>query len=344
MGPATLPELTPPDTVRRLELAVTRRLDGLLHGQYLGLLPGAGSELSGSREYRPGEDEVRRMDWAVTARTTVPHVREVDADRELTCQVLVDGTPSMDFGTGELEKRELAVAAVATVGFLTAGTGNRLGVHLLGATGIRRFPTGTGRDHLSCLLRALLAAPRTAPDATPPGHLPGLADAIDGLHRSATRRGLAVVISDFLDGLSDDGLSDGGLSDDGRAGGGTGPDWERSLRRLAAAHQVLAVEVTDPRELDLPDVGVITLIDPETGRRREISTAGRDLRQRYAQAAAAQRDQIARAIRRAGAAHLVLRTDRDWVADIVRHVHRQRQLAATAVPAPAAGKREGTTR
>lgn len=336
LGPATLPELTPPETLRRLELAVTRRLDGLLHGQHLGLLPGAGSELAGSREYRPGEDEVRRIDWAVTARTAVPHVREVDADRELTCWVLVDGTASMDFGTAEVEKRELAVAAVAAVGFLTAGTGNALGVHLLGADGVRRFPTGSGRDHLLCVLRALLTAPRTQAAAThragaaaaahqPP---PTLAGGIDGLRRAATRRGLAVVVSDFLDGLPDDPT--------GR------PDWERALRRLATVHQVLAVDVTDPRELELPDVGVITVQDPESGRRREISTADRELRDRYAEAAAAQRDQIARAIRRAGAAHLELRTDRDWVADIVRHVHRQRQLTNCA-PARGAAAREGTT-
>jgi len=327
LGPATLPELTPPETLRRLELTVTRRLDGLLHGQHLGLLPGAGSEPAGSREYRPGEDEVRRMDWAVTARTTVPHVREVDADRELTCWLLVDGTASMDFGTGELEKRELAVAAVAAVGFLTAGTGNAVGAQVIGAGGIRRFPARTGRDHLLHLLRALLTAPRVPAGGSGRDAPPPLADGIDGLRRAATRRGLAVVVSDFLDGLPDDPA--------GR------PDWERSLRRLAAGHQVLAIEVTDPRELDLPDVGVITVEDPETGRRREISTASQDLRRRYAEAAAEQRGQVAGAIRRAGAAHLALRTDRDWVADIVRHVHRQRQLAgcppARPAPVPAGG-------
>ena len=102
--------------LRRLELTVTRRLDGLLRGQYAGLLPGAGTEIAGSREYRPGEDEVRRMDWAVTARTSLPHVRETIADRELTVWVLVDATPSMDFGTAVLEKRELAVSAVAEKG------------------------------------------------------------------------------------------------------------------------------------------------------------------------------------------------------------------------------------
>jgi uncharacterized protein (DUF58 family) len=315
-GPASIHELAPERRLRRLELTITRRLDGLLHGQYVGLLPGAGSELAGSREYRPGEDEVRRMDWAVTARTTVPHVREVDADRELTTWLLADATPSMDFGTAEIEKRELAVAATAAVGFLTAGSGNRLGAHVLGVETVRRFPARTGRTHLLSLLRTLLAVPRGGEGAQPPA----LGEAIAGVRRSALRRGLVVVVSDFLDGLPE--------TDDPEAR----PDWEEELRRVAVKHQVLAVEVADPRELELPDVGLITLVDPESGQRREVSTGDRRLRERYAAAATAQRETVRRALRRAGAAHLPLRTDRDWVADIVRHVYAQRRLAMAATP------------
>ncbi|MGI5522947.1 DUF58 domain-containing protein [Micromonospora sp. CA-259024] len=323
-----LAELAPDQRLRRLELTVTRRLNGLLHGQYRGLLPGPGSEPAGSREYRPGEDEVRRMDWAVTARTAVPHVRQVDADRELTTWLLVDGSASMEFGTAELDKRELAVAAVAAVGFLTAGVGNRLGAQVLRADGVRRFPARSGRTHLLSLLRALLAAPRAAAPGDRPGREPtsgppDLADGLDSLHRVANRRGLVVVVSDFLDGLPDD--------PDQRA------PWEQTLRRLAVRHQVLAIEVTDPRELELPDVGLITLVDPETGRRREVCTSDRRLRERYAEAAAAQRDQVHQALRRSGATHLALRTDGDWSADIVRHVHAQRRLAA----APAGHHRGG---
>lgn len=314
----TLADLAPDRRLRRLELTVARRLDGLLHGQHRGLLPGPGSEAAGSREYRPGEDEVRRMDWAVTARTAVPHVREVDADRELTTWLLVDASPSMEYGTAELDKRELAVAAVAAVGFLTAGLGNRLGAQVLGPDGLRRFPARSGRTHLLGLLRTLLSAPRAAgdPGATPP---PTLADGLAAVGRVATRRGLVVLVSDLLDGLPDDPAEP--------------PPWEQGLRRLAVRHQVLAVEVTDPRELELPDVGLITLVDPETGRRREVWTGDRRLRERYASAAAAQRDQVRQVLRRCGATHLPLRTDRDWCADIVRHVHAQRRLAL----APAAG-------
>ncbi|MEU4689585.1 DUF58 domain-containing protein [Actinoplanes sp. NPDC023714] len=307
---ATINELAPERRLRRLELIITRRLDGLLHGQYLGLLPGAGSEPAGSREYRAGEDEVRRMDWAVTARTTVPHVRTVDADRELSTWVLVDASASMDFGTADYEKRELAIAAVAAVGFLTAGSGNRVGAHLLTPHGIRRYRARGDRTHLLGMLRTLMAAPRAA--ATTDSI--ALADGIAGLQRAVHRRGLMVVISDFLDGLDEDGLGPGA------------PAWEQPLRRLAHRHQVLAVQVGDPREQQLPDVGILTLVDPETGRRREVPTSSRRLRERFAHAAARQQATVAAAIRRAGASHLMLRTDRDWVADIVRHVHAQRAL------------------
>lgn len=307
---ASINELAPERRLRRLELMVTRRLDGLLHGAYLGLLPGLGSEPAGSREYRPGEDEVRRMDWSVTARTTVPHVRTVEADRELATWILIDATASMDFGTAEYEKRELAVASVAAVGFLTAGAGNRLGVHLLTGDGVRRFPARSGRTHLLGMLRTLLAVPRGQPTTEP---VP-LAAAVDGIGRAVTRRGLVVVVSDFLDGLGDDGLGPGA------------PGWEQPLRILSARHQVLAVQVTDPREHELPDVGLLTVVDPETSRRREVPTASRRLRERYAAAARQQQATITAAVRRAGAAHLPLRTDRDWVADIVRHVYAQRRL------------------
>ncbi|WP_312033967.1 DUF58 domain-containing protein [Actinoplanes sp. TBRC 11911] len=296
--------------LRGLELVIARRLEGLLHGDYLGLLPGLGSEPSGSREYRPGEDDVRRMDWAVTARTGAPHVRTVDADRELTTWVVVDASASMDFGTADAEKRDVAVGAVAAVGFLTAGSGNRLGASVLTAQEVRRFPPCGGRIPLLGLLRDLQTLPR---DGRPSRKL---AEAVGSLR--IPRRGLVVVVSDFLDGLDADGL------------GPEPPAWEQPLRRLAARHQVLAVQVGDPREQDLPDVGLLTLVDPETGERREVATASRRLRERYAAAAARQQESIAGGIRRAGAAHLRLRTDRDWIADIVRHVKAQRRLARAA--------------
>lgn len=286
--------------MRRLELTVVRRLDGLLQGDHLGLLPGPGTETAAAVPYRPGEDDLRRMDWGVTARTMQPHVRTLVADRELETWAVVDLSASMDFGTARAEKRDLAVAAVAAVGFLSAGGGNRIGADLLGPGGIRRLPARSGRPALLGLVRSLLTAPRAEPGAD----VPTLAAALDTVDRRHRRRGFRVVVSDFL---------------------GPGQDWEPALRRLAARHQVLAVEVVDPRELELPDVGLLALVDPETGRRREVWTGTRALRTRYAEAAAEHRLAVRTALRRAGADHLVLRTDRDWVRDLARFATDRRR-------------------
>ncbi|MFI7538334.1 DUF58 domain-containing protein [Streptosporangium sp. NPDC049376] len=298
--------------LRRLELTIVRRLDGLLHGSYQGLLPGPGGEFGDSRVYVPGEDDIRRMDWAVTARTTVPHVRDLIADRELETWALADLSPSMDFGTDTMEKRDLVVATVGAIGFLTSRIGNRFGAYVLHDEYVHRMPARGGRPALYGLLNSLAQAPRGRPVAD----APDLAEAIEVLASARRRRGLRVVVSDFLDAAP---VLDPGAE----------PPWERPIRRLAARHQVLAVEVIDPRELELPPVGLVTLTDPETGHARRIRLTGR-VRAAYARAAAAQREATAVALRRCGVSHLVLRTDRDWVADIARFVLRQRRTAHLA--------------
>jgi uncharacterized protein (DUF58 family) len=320
-----LAQLVPERTLRRLELTVSRRLEGLLHGEHIGLLPGPGTELAEARVYQPGEDDVRHMDWAVTARTTTPHVRDLIADHELETWALVDLSASMDFGTATMEKRDLAVAALAAVGFLTARLGDRFGAYVMHQATVRRIPARTGKAALYALLQSILDAERTAPAADGPparrrgrdtgqrvgrGAAPDLADALTGLARGQTRRGLRVVISDFL---TPERLSEG-------------PSWERPMRRLAARHQVLAVEIVDPRELELPDVGLVQMEDPETGVVREI-VLSRRVQAAYAQAAAAQRARIKEALRRCAVPHLVLRTDRDWVTDVARFAMRQRRVA-----------------
>jgi uncharacterized protein (DUF58 family) len=307
-----LSDLAPEYSLRRLELAVTRRLDGLLHGEHLGMLPGPGSDLAEARLYQPGEDDIRHMDWAVTARTTVPHVRDLIADHELETWALVDMSASMDFGTADMEKRDLVVAALAAVGFLTTRLGDRFGAYIVHGGGLRRWPARTGRTAMYALLQAILDAPRGVG-----GHQgPPLADALTNLARSQYKRGLRVVISDFLDHEE---TSDGELA------------WERPMRRLSARHQVIAVEVIDPRELDLPDVGPVMMTDPETGDVREIILSAK-VRARYAAAAAAQRARTSEAIRGCGVPHLVLRTDRDWISDVARFALRQRRVAGRARP------------
>ncbi|MEU8803465.1 DUF58 domain-containing protein [Spirillospora sp. NPDC048819] len=336
-----LAHLAPERTLRRLQLQVTRRLDGLLNGEHLGLLPGPGTELAEARLYQPGEDDVRHMDWAVTARTTTPHVRDLIADHELEAWALVDLTPSMDFGTGTMIKRDLAVAALAAVGFLTVRLGDRAGAYLLHSDGMRRWPARTGKAAMYALLQAALDS-QSVHDGTPRNADAGtarttaatphdLAAAITSLDRGQTRRGLRVVISDFL--APDGGDPTPGLDPadpTGPAAAHGRPDWERPLRRLAARHQVLAIEIIDPRELDLPDVGLVEMTDPETGTAHEI-VLNRRVRERYAAAAAAQRDRNRDALRRSGAHHLVLRTDRDWISDIARFALRQRRAAGRSV-------------
>jgi uncharacterized protein (DUF58 family) len=282
-------------TLGKLQLLVTRKLDGLLQGDYLGLLPGPGTEAGESREYRPGDD-VRRMDWPVTARTTLPHVRQTVADRELETWMAVDLSASLDFGTALCLKRDLAVAAAAAVSHLTVRGGNRIGAVVGTGDQIRRMPARPGRKDAQGLLRAI-AGTRVR---TGRADLGGL---IDSLNRPPRRRGLAVVISDFMVPPA---------------------QWERPLRKLGVRHDLLAVEVVDPRELELGDAGVMEFVDPETGRLHEVHTGDPGLRARYAAAAAAQRAAIASGLRGAGAAHLRLRTDRDWLLDIVRFVAAQR--------------------
>lgn len=321
-------DLAPPEALRRLELTIVRRLEGYLRGDHLGLLPGPGSELAEARAYRAGEDDIRHMDWAVTARTDTPHVRDVVADRELETLALVDLTGSMQFGTTAVDgvgrdKRDLAVAAVATVGVLTNRQGDRFGGAVLTQRGLHRHRARAGRTALYSLVRDLLAQPRH--EVEPGRRSAGvpLGPAIDALAAAQPRRGLRVVVSDFLDPAT----VAGGSHPDGGPDGGPPPSWERPIRRLAVRHQVLAVEVVDPREAELPDVGVVELVDPETGDLLEVDTGRAATRAAFARAAAAHRERVRTVLRRAGVAHLVLSTDSDWVADTARFVVSHRFTA-----------------
>ncbi|MGH8862614.1 MAG: DUF58 domain-containing protein [Jatrophihabitantaceae bacterium] len=306
--------------LRRLELTVRNRLDGLLQGNYVGLVPGPGSEAGESRLYTPGDD-VRRMDWPVTARTTIPHVRQTIADRELETWLVVDLSPSMDFGTALSEKRELVLAAITAVVHLTVRGGNRVGAVVGNGSSVYRIPALGGRNHARHLVRRIAATARSER-----GGGPDLASMLDSLRRPPHRRGLVAVVSDFLDSAD--------LSD---------PDaplpWERPLRALSERHQLLGVEVLDPRELELPAAGLVTFVDTESGRELEVQTSAASLRGNYAAAARAQRARIADALRHAGAGHLQLRTDRDWINDVVRYVIARRRVAGPFTAATGQGFR-----
>lgn len=301
------------DSFGRLELAVRRKLEGRLHGDYQGLLPGHGSEPGEARRYRPGDD-VRRIDWAVTARTNRPHVRDTIADHELTTVGVLDLSASLHFGTARRLKRDVAIEVLGAYGFVTAHGANRFGALALHPDGEQWYAPASGRHHVHATLRRLSRLPK--PVAA--GDRAASVDLSAGLARVGRllrRRGVVVVISDFIGP----------------------PAWAPRLRGLTRAHEVIAVDVVDPRELRLPDVGYLTVADPETGRRRVVDTSDRSLRLRYAQATEQQRARIAAEIRRAGADHLTVRTDGDWLADVLRHVEQRRRSGHLHAVSRAAG-------
>lgn len=318
MSAATVPGRADPprpvaaEIVRRLELTLGRRVDGLLHGEHAGLVPGLGSEAGESRRYAPGDDP-RRMDWNVTARVQEPHVREAVAERELESWLVVDLSASTDFGTARCTKRDLVVAAAGALALLTCRAGDRVGADVLTPDGVATFPARAGTAQARALLGAFARAPLPHRDVAATRRGPGLGEALDRVVRATRRRGLAVVVSDFA-----------------------GDGWLPALRSVATRHETLAVEVLDPRELDLPDVGTIVVGDVETGAVREVRTGDAEVRRRYAGASRARRRATAAALRERGVDHVVLRTDRDAAADLVgwlarrpqRLVHlRRRQLA-----------------
>ncbi|HYH48999.1 MAG TPA: DUF58 domain-containing protein [Acidimicrobiia bacterium] len=285
------------DRLRQLELAITRKLDGLLHGDHQGLVPGGGTEPADGRLYAPGDD-VRRMDWNLTARTGVPHVRTTIADRELETWLVVDTSASLDFVTVGCEKRDLALAAAAAFTFLTVRGGNRVAASLFGPEAAVVPPRG-GRPAALALLHRIEQRGRAADGSDSPT----LAEALRRVRLTAKRRGLVVLITDLIDQSN----------------------WQRELRALALRHEVVVVEVRDPRESDLPAVGLLMLVDPETGQRLEVQTSNPKVRARFAELAAARQTGHVRQVRATGAAHLVLSTDRDWLSDVVRFVVARRR-------------------
>jgi uncharacterized protein (DUF58 family) len=292
-----------PALLRRVELAVSRRIHGLREGDHLALFAGRGVEAGDARLYEPGDD-VRRIDWAVTARTGVPYVRDAVAERELDVTVLLDLSGSLDFGTAGWRKADLALAVLGAFGSLATQGHDRLGAILLTRHGAKPVPVRAGRAHLAALLAQAEAAPA--------GGSVDLAGGIDRLGLVARRRGLAVVVSDFRGPLS----------------------WQRPLARLAQRHDVVAVELIDPREMRLADVGFITIADAETSRRRTVDTSRPGIRAAFAEAADRDRAAVAEAIAAAGATQLRLWTDRDWVEPLARFLEQRRRARASGRGTP----------
>jgi uncharacterized protein (DUF58 family) len=271
--------------VRQLELSMDRRVGGRMSGDHLGMGHGTGFELDRIRPYEPGDD-VRRIDWNATARSLVPQIREDVPDRQLTAWLLLDHSPSMHFGTADRRKADVAEGAALVVGRFAARRGNRLGIVTFGAGREILSPPAGGSRGMLGLLRAVAAEP---PDEGGGGTSPARALTLVGAAR--TTPGVVVIVSDFR-----------------------GPrDWISPLTEVAGRHSVIAVEVGDPREDALVDVGELTLIDPETGRTLRVDTGDRRLRSSFDAAAGADRASLAAEFRRLAVRHLRLSTDGPWL-------------------------------
>lgn len=291
-GPGPVPD----GLLKALELTIARRVDGLLAGDHRSALLGRGTELAQVRPYEPGDD-VRLIDWNVTARTTVPHVRVHLAERVLVTWLVLDTTPSMTFGTAERRKADVALGVALAVGHAATVRGNRVGLVGFGASD-QVLPPTQGRAGLVGLLLALRDGEAQGAGAEGAS----LGDALRRVAGAARQRALIVIVSDFR-----------------------GPrDWRGPLLRLAGRHEVVAVEVRDPREQVLAPAGTLWLVDPESGRQLQVDTNDRGLRARFAAAAAAERADVARQLASAGVAHVALSTDRDWLRDLAIFFRRRR--------------------
>ena len=274
----------PDALLRALDVTIGRRVEGLLAGDYRSSLLGSGTELAQVRPYEHGDDP-RRIDWNVTARTGQPHVRVQLAERVMVTWLLLDTSPSMTFGTADRRKADVAEGVALAVGHVSTRRGNRLGIATFGGQPVA-LPPRQGRAGLLGLLLALRRENegRTAgPDS--------LAEAFRRVGALARQRSLVVAVSDFR-----------------------GPiDWRRPLLELAGRHDVLAVEVRDPREQELPNIGEVWLVDPETGEQLRVDTRDEKLRARFATAAADERSGLARTLAAAGVRHVTLSTSGDWL-------------------------------
>jgi uncharacterized protein (DUF58 family) len=297
------PPANPEAVLRRLEWTVLRRLDGLLQGDYRTLFRGFGLDLADLREYQYGDD-VRHIDWNVTARLQTPYVREYHEDREVTAWFLLDLSPSVDFGSGEVRKRTVAADFVAVLTRILTRHGNKVGALFYGEDVDAMIPARSGRRHVLQILHAMLARP--VPKRNAPTDLGQLLTAAAHLMR---RRSLVFVVSDFF----------------------SVPGWVERLGQLAQRHEIVAVRLHDPLEANLPDLGMLVVQDAETGEQIFVDTHDRSFRKRFAAAAERRENELRAAFRDAGIDALELSTD-DNLVDAIRRFadmrKRRSRLAA----------------
>jgi uncharacterized protein (DUF58 family) len=299
--------------LRRLEWTVIRRLDGLLQGDYRTLMRGAGLDLADLREYQH-HDDVRHIDWNVTARLQVPHVRVFTEDREMAAWFVLDLSRSVDFGSGTRAKREISAGFVGVVARLLTRHGNRVGALVYGSKLEAVIPPRTGRAHVLHLLHSM--EKRGDVRGAKPGGTTKLAELLDAAGNMIRRRSTVFVVSDFL----------------------SAPGWERPLGQLTQRHEVLAVRLSDPLEQELPDLGLVPLTDAETGEQLWVDTHDRGFRKRFARLAVEREEALRTTLSRAGVDTLELSTQDDLVEAIVRFVDlRKRRVRGGMAYAKVAG-------
>jgi uncharacterized protein (DUF58 family) len=293
-GPGPIPD----SLLRALDVTIGRRLDGLLAGDYRSGMLGEGTELAQVRPYVPGDDDVRRIEWNVTARTGEPHVRVHLAERVLVTWLALDTSPSMRFGTADRRKADVVEGVALAVGHIASRRGNRLGAITFGDGDPRVVPPRQGRLGLIGLLEVLRQEPDNDQERVGATSLGAAAREL-GSH--ARQRSLVVIVSDFRGPL----------------------DWRRPLLELAGRHDVVAVEIRDPREQELPNAGDLWLVDPETGKLLRVDTRDSKLRARFATAAAEERSGLARTLASIGVRHTVLSTAGDWLRPLAVFLRRR---------------------
>jgi uncharacterized protein (DUF58 family) len=292
--------------LRRLEWTVLRRLDGLLQGDYRTLMRGSGLDLADLREYQL-HDDVRHIDWNVTARLQHPHVRVFTEDREMAAWFLLDLSPSVNFGSGEQRKSEVLLQFTAVLARLISRHGNRVGALVYGQRGLPRIdavlPARGGRNHVLRLMQLLLQPPAPEARSKPGEGATRLGDLLRGATLSVRQRSTVFVVSDFI----------------------SQPGWEQPLGELARRHDVVAVRLVDPLELELPDLGLIPIRDAETGEQLMVDTHDKGFRQRFARIAAQREAQLRESLARAGVDTLELATDDDLADAVLRFVDLRKQ-------------------
>ena len=304
-----LPSASAENVLRRLEWTVIKRLDGLLQGDYRTLMRGAGLDLADLREYQH-HDDVRHIDWNVTARMQIPHVRVFTEDREMAAWFLLDLSPSIDFGSGDQRKRNVSAEFVAVLARMLTRHGNRVGALLYGAGVDTVMPARGGRLHVLQLLHAM----QTRPVASESGATK-LHELLQSAAATVRRRSTVFVVSDFI----------------------SAPGWEKPLGLLAQRHEVVAVRLIDPMELELPDLGLIPIRDAETGEQLLVDTHDAGFRKRFARIAAQREAELRQIFVRAGVDTLELSTHDDLVASVMRFAEmrkrRSRLSGSGAMPA-----------